>query len=249
MSQLGVILLRFDAPLVSFGGVKVDQRNVTEAFPGQSMLTGLLANALGYHHRDAERLDRLQERIRYAVRRDRRGRELVDFQTVDLGQDFLHRGWTTRGAPAERAGGSAKKGTHIRDRHYWADAVFTVALTLDPAGEEPDLERCARALREPERPLFLGRKCCLPSLPIYLDATRAPTLREALARAPLSRRAEAEEGHFAAWWPRHGEPEPPEAEGRLLPVYDSRDWANQVHTGRRFVWAGRIAAEEVGDGG
>ena len=43
------LILRFDAPMVSFGGVTVDQHGFTDSYPGQAMLTGLIANALGWH--------------------------------------------------------------------------------------------------------------------------------------------------------------------------------------------------------
>lgn len=244
MSELDVLWLRLEAPLMSFGGVRVDERGPTAAFPGRSMVAGLLANALGYRHGEHERLQRLQERLRYAVRRDRRGRLVQDYQTVDLGQDFLREGWTTRGAPEGRAGGSAKTGTHIRYREYWADAVFTVALTLDPADEEPALDDCARALQEPERPLFLGRKPCLPSSELFLDTGRVGSLVDALRRIALHRRAEDDDA-FAVWWPEEGEPRPEPGQGRLVPVTDERDWQNQIHVGRRFVWEGRLLRTEV----
>lgn len=244
MSEREVLLLRLDAPLMSFGGVVVDERGVTEEMPTRSMLTGLLGNALGYDHRDAELLQRLQDRLRHAVRRDRPGRLLVDFQTVDLGQPFLAEGWTTRGVAVGRRGGSAATGTHIRRRHYWADAVFTVALSLEPEAEAPDLACCAAALGEPERPLFLGRKPCIPSLPLVLGMVRAASLHAALLRAPISARA-AKGGPWAAWWPEAGEPAPTAGAGRLLPVYDERDWTNQIHTGRRFLWEGRIEAGDL----
>lgn len=247
MSDLEVLLLRFDAPLMSFGGPRVDERNATEAFPGRSLLTGLLANALGYRHREAERLARLQERLRCAARRDRRGEELVDYQTVDLGQEFLTAAWTTRGEPSRRAGGSAKTSTHIRHRHYWADAVFTVAIALDPAQEAPTVDDLARAVATPERPLFLGRKACLPAAPLLLGRTTAATLRQALEQAPLDRRAAPEDGALAAWWPE--EERAPHHEARLLPVTDERDWANQVHVGRRYVWSGLLHVAEESDAG
>lgn len=248
MSDLQVLLLRFDAPLMSFGGVRVDERNVTDAFPGKSMLTGLLANALGYEHGEFERLERLQERLCYAARRDRRGEELLDFQTVELSQDFLSGAWTTRGVPSRRGGGSAKTSTHIRYRHYWADAAFTVAVALNPAQEAPTVEDLARALAEPERPLFLGRKTCLPATPLLLGRIAAPSLYAALQQAPLDPRAQAEDGAFAAWWPQEDEPVTAGQE-RLLPVTDERDWANQIHVGRRLVRHGRVRVQEVIDAG
>jgi CRISPR system Cascade subunit CasD len=246
------LVLRLDAPLMSFGGIAVDQHGVTEPFPTLSMLTGLLGNALGFDHRDAAQLGRLQDRLRYAARRDRRGEALVDFQTVDLGQDFMRHGWTTRGRAAQRAGGSAKTGTHIRRRHYWADALFTVVLELSPAAEEPQLDALAQALQRPARPLFLGRKPCLPSGPLLVGRVQADHLRGALglAPAPAGERSRPEDGGFSAWWPRlDGEPEPAPESGRALAVSDHRDWSNQVHTGRRFVWHGRLPAAEVPHGG
>lgn len=244
MSERETLLLRLDAPLMSFGGVVVDERGVTEPFPTRSMLTGLLANALGYDHRDAKALKRLQDRLRYAARRDRAGSLLVDFQTVDLGQPFLSEAWTTRGSAVSRRGGSAATSTHIRRRHFWMDAVFTVALTLDPADEEPALSRCSAALTEPERPLFLGRKPCLPSLPLVLATVRAESLHQALRRAPLSERA-AQGGPWAAWWPEADGTAPPSGKGRLLPISDERDWSNQIHSGRRFVWETNIEAADL----
>lgn len=243
--MLDVLLLRFDAPMLSFGGVQVDQRGVTREFPARSMLAGLLGNALGYEHGDFERLQRIQQRLRYAVRRDRAGVQVVDFHTVDLGQDFMRQGWTTRGTAESRGGGSAREGTHIRYRHYLADALYTLALTLAPKDEVPTLDAVDAALREPERPLFIGRKCCLPAAPLLLGRTNAVSLLAALRSVPN----EAERGDgmiTSAWWPAD--------EGdaglgsHMIPVSDERDWANQVHVGRRFLREGRIELE-VGDAG
>ena len=45
------LILRFDAPLMSFGGPMVDHNGVVQDFPPTSLLTGLIGNALGYEHR------------------------------------------------------------------------------------------------------------------------------------------------------------------------------------------------------
>lgn len=245
--MLDVLLLRFDAPLVSFGGVVVDRHGVSFEFPARSLLTGLLANALGLDHRQAELLERLQRRLRHAARCDLPGEAIVDYQTVDLGQSFMLEGWTTRGAPESREGGTASKGTHFRYRHYLADAVYTLALTLEPAAESPTLDDCARALEEPERPLFLGRKCCLPAAPLLLGRRQAASLRAALESEPRSRRDLSKEP-LRAWWPAEEEPPDP-GQARQLPVCDERDWHNQVHVGRRFQWEGRLEVPEVAHDG
>lgn len=235
--MVDLLFLRFDAPLMSFGGVLVDEHGVTRELPGLSMITGLLGNALGFHHRDYRWLQRLQERLRYAVRQDRAGEKLVDYQTVDLGQEFMQCVWTTRGT-LERRGGASKTATHQRYRHYWAGAAYTLAVTLDPAAEGPSLNELETALRSPARPLFLGRKCCLPATSLLLGRGQGESLLSALAGIePLP--TPPEDGSWKAWWPE-GEASPAATPTRRLAHTDRRDWANQVHTGRRFITEGRL---------
>jgi CRISPR system Cascade subunit CasD len=233
--MIDALILRFDAPLLSFGGVVIDNNGVTRTFPARSMLAGMLGNALGYDHRDAVAVQALQGRIEYAVRCDRPGAPLRDFQTVDLSQPFLQRGWTTRGIAQGRAGAEATRtGTHIRYRDYLADAVYTVAIELRPLDADPEAAQIESALKAPARPLFIGRKSCLPSAPIFLGRMDAADLRDALVRAPRSPRAESG-AKLRAWFAADG----PHIRG-ALPLTDERDWTNQIHVGRRFVQEGFI---------
>ncbi len=233
------LLLKLEAPLMAFGGSLVDQHGVSRQFPAVSMLAGLLGNALGYEHSDDEALQQLQSRIRFAARLDRPGLALVDYHTVDLGQPFMKEcGWTTRGRLEKRGGGSAKEGTHIRRRHYLADAVCVVALRLEPADLAPTLVDVARALDEPVRPLFLGRKCCLPSGLLVGRTVQAASLVEALAGTAGD--GDSVAGHeLDAQWPE-GETAKAVAGSRVVVLTDERDWSNQVHVGERLVRQGTI---------
>ena len=235
-----MLLLRFDAPLMSFGGSMVDSIGVTNGFPGKSLITGLLANAMGWCHNDFEQLERLQERIRYAVRQDHPGTLITDYQTVDLGQPFLTSGWTTRGKPEGREGGIAKKGTHIRQRDYLADAVFTIALELPSDMQAPTLDDLYEALLYPARPLFLGRKSCLPGTNVLHDCCEADCLLAALRETPLVVRnhmsKDAQDRYrVPAWWPQSEA-----AQGIPVTVTDERDWRNQIHVGRSVIMHGTI---------
>jgi len=252
---MDVVLLRFDAPLMSFGSVVVDQHNRTDPLPYRAMLTGLVANALGVSRRQAADIAALQGRIRYAARRDRRGSIIVDYQTVDFdpeGPMAADLGWTTRGRLEERRGGEASDGTHIRFRHYLADAIVTVALTLVPAGADPSLRRISDALRAPARPLFFGRKCCLPSGPVWLGETATTTLREALEHTPRAgglrggepSRSDAE--GLQAVWPREEGGEGT-TETRLWARVEDRDLENSVHVGQRIYVEGLVNPPGVGD--
>ncbi|HFE43960.1 MAG TPA: type I-E CRISPR-associated protein Cas5/CasD [Nannocystis exedens] len=231
---MDALLLRLDAPMMSFGAVLVDAIGHTLPFPGRSLLTGLLANALGWDHRDTQALQRLQSRLRHAVRRDHGGEIRTDYQTVDLGQPFLldRVAWTTRGRLDPRGGSSANKvGTHIRHRDYVVDSIFTIAVMLQPTDEEPDLEALEAALRRPARPLFLGRKCCLPAAPILLGRAQASDLVEALQGAPgpaIPRPKKTP--RIRLWWPAGEVPER-EASSHRVTITDERDWKNQIHVG------------------
>lgn len=231
------LVLRLDAPLLSFGAPIVDQHGFTDRFPGTAMLTGLLGNALGWRHGDADRLESLQARLRFAARWDVPPLPLVDYQTVDLGQPKMREpGWTTRGEPEHRAGGEAARfGTHQRWRHHWMDGLMTVVISLDGDGE-PGLGGLEAALRRPARPLFLGRKACLPARPLLDPATpvrEGPGLHAILESVPRwdrHGRAAASGEPMEACWPADGA-EPPGA--RTVPVHDLREWATQLPAGSR----------------
>ncbi|HHO54576.1 MAG TPA: type I-E CRISPR-associated protein Cas5/CasD [Deltaproteobacteria bacterium] len=225
------LLLRFEAPMMSFGGISVDARRPTDRAPGASLLAGLLGNALGLEHRDHERLQRLQDRLCVGARCDRPGSRLQDYQTVDLGQPHLvGAGWTTQGR-VEVRGGAFSTGTHIRHRDYLADASYLVALALEPPDEEPGIERLAEALDRPARPLYLGRKGCIPATRLLVGVVSAGSLEQALlASAPHTARGQSPGAEVELWLPAA------EAtlDGHTAWISDRRDWANQIHTGRRL---------------
>ena len=243
---MNVLLLRFDAPLMSFGAPIVDNQGEIQPYPALSMMTGLLGNALGVDHSEFDRLERLQERLRYGSRQDRRGRQIQDYQTVDLSKPYMDddRAWTTYGHRESRAGGSASGGTHICYRDYWADAVHTVAATLDPPDELPTLNDLESAVKHPARPLFLGRKPCLPADSLFAGRMQVDTLPDALVQAPLHERA-ADGPTYPAWWPTHPDAKSPSDESPLdedlrEPVTDRRDWQNQIHVGERWIVNGTV---------
>lgn len=252
------LILLLDAPLMAFGVPQIDQNGPTGRFPGRSQLAGMLGNALGWDHRDTDRLQRLQDRIVPAGVLLDEGEALRDFQTVDLGQPFLDgAGWTTRGRPEERRGGTAATGTHIRLRWYRAGATVLVAVALFPVDEWPDVSCLAAALRRPARPLFIGRKGCLPALPPLAGTVEASDPLAALLAGfslpPVEMRREAlpAAGHrlvrgLVAEWPRGlAVPPPLLAEGPVEAfdegiVFDRRNWVNQMHGGSRRVHRRRL---------
>ncbi len=245
--MIDFILLRIDAPLVSFGAPIVDNFGFVQRFPAKSMLTGLVCNALGYGHGDYEKIENIQDNLSYSVRCYKVGEELQDFQTVFLGQPHLmDTSWTTRGYIEKRKGGiAASKGTHIRYRDYRADSYYTVAMTMVDKDMSPSLGNIVSALLEPARPLFFGRKCCLPSNPIFIAVDTAENLFKAVCMGKddiFKTGSFSTREPFEVWWPEGDEP--PMETSRELVVTDERDWKNQVHCGRRFMYYDVIKSED-----
>ena len=228
--------LRFEAPMVSFGGDSIDAYRVIRNVPAQSMLTGLLANALGWTRTMRQEHDDLQRRIRFAMAWDSLPgpRIFVDYQTAKLsGRTKV---WTTRGVPVGRAGGAATyHGSHQKWVQYHADARIALVLTVKDPGGAPALEQIATALQRPARPLFLGRKACPPASPIFRGMLEGP--KDAVSALKVALPNDARDK--LAYWP--------ESEGshdchRRIKVADYRNWRTRLHGGIRSICEGRVSA-------
>ena len=234
------LIINLEAPLIAFGGETIDNLGVIRSFPAMSMLAGLFANALGWRRIERQRHQELQDRLVFAARIDREpagGVRMTDFQTAQLGGG--DRGWTTRGAPEGRAGGAnTYLAPHLRYRDYYADMRVTVALRLEPAADAPTLDDLADALQEPARPLFIGRKPCLPSAPLYGGFAEGDTaLAALLSVAPAD---DARSDSCRLQWPRDEGVEDIDAT-RTQMITDQRNWSSSgLHGGGRWVFEGTV---------
>ena len=240
------LIMRLEAPLMSFGGETIDNLGVIRRFPSASMLTGLLANALGWRRVEAQRHQELQDRLVFAARIDREpsgGLRMTDFQTAQLGAN--DKGWTTRGMPEERAGGAnTYNSPHLRYRDYFADMRVTVSLRLEPAEQAPTLDDLANALQEPARPLFIGRKPCLPSAPLFGGFSDGDTALAALLSVPLSEDRVSLD-RIGLLWP-DGEGDGQAELNHSLMLTDQRNWISGLHGGGRLVHEGTATLDRFG---
>jgi CRISPR system Cascade subunit CasD len=177
------VFLRLEGPLQAWGDTsKFVIRRSMEA-PTKSGVLGLICCAMGWsrqkvvedpipdkalhelvqclivrHDKEKDKprqtlLDLLNT-MTMGVRVDRPGTRWWDYHTVGAGI-----GMTTA------AGGlkTGAQGTLIKRLEYLADASFLVALQ----GDSVLIETVAQALRSPKWPLYLGRKSCPPSVPVF----------------------------------------------------------------------------------
>lgn len=130
--------------------------------PSKSGVIGLLCAALGKPRQEQKddghpTLHELSA-LRFGVRTDRDGTVMVDYQTIG-GSHGAQRSYAVG-----RADGS-KGGAVESWRYYLADAEFLVGLE---SSDDDLLGRIDAATQDPHWPLFLGRKSCPPSMPIWL---------------------------------------------------------------------------------
>ena len=97
--------------------------------------------------------------LRFGVRVEREGQLLVDYHTAKT-QD--------------------EKTSYVTYRHYLQDAVFLAGIESEDAAL---LQQLQQALLHPAFPLYLGRRCCPPTLPLCLGV-RPGSLQEVLQAEP-----------------------------------------------------------------
>ncbi len=164
-----ILMLRLEGPLQSWGDkARWDVRD-TNYEPTKSGVLGLVGAAMGLGRRD-ETLLELDALLRFGVRVEHAGRKITDYQTVT---NFLPTaagayklGGSKTVSTLEAARKSGSPATVISPRDYIEDGAFLVGLEAKSGGESL-LERAAAAVQAPRWPLFLGRKACVPSRPVF----------------------------------------------------------------------------------
>ena len=168
--------LKLKAPLQSWGErSRWDQRD-TAAVPTKSGIIGLLGCCMGIPRSD-ERLKELDVKLHFAVRTDHSGRIMTDFHTVQTEKDNF----------PNAAGDKRTGNTIITPKQYLQDAEFTIWLW----GDEDMLVKCKEALEAPHWTPYLGRKNCVPSLPLVPSIMEASSIDNAV-KADLQRTSEVQ---------------------------------------------------------
>lgn len=168
------------APLQSWGVSGKFGERPTMSFPSKSGVLGLLAAATGIDRSDDAWLERAAK-MRFSVRAYRTGPRLSDYHTVGGGYDSKsQRG--RRCIPAKAEDGKPGN-TALTRREYLQDTVFGVVFSGD---DDLLLEQIANGVQDPVWGIWLGRKSCIPTAPVFAGLTES----EDVAWALLMKRAE-----------------------------------------------------------
>ena len=171
MSGIPLLFLRLEGPLQSWGlRARWDVRDTGDE-PSKSGLIGLLGCALGYPVYD-KRLEDLDRELTLGIRVENEGRKLVDFQTITGVLPTAEGKY--KGKPDDPA-------TIISPRTYLQDGAYLAVF----AGSEPIIKQCAYSLTKPRWPIFLGRKSCPPTRPVFVAMTDGySSIEDALKHYP-----------------------------------------------------------------
>ncbi len=147
-----LLILRLEGYLQSWGESAKWNYRATSAFPSKSAVIGLIACAMGIKRNDKQIVE-LSKKISIGVRADRKGALLEDYHTVQGMPDI----YTAEGKKR------TSSNTIVTEREYLCDASFLVVIGTD----HKTIEEIKYAFENPVWTIYLGRKNCVPSRPVF----------------------------------------------------------------------------------
>ena len=171
-----LMMLRLEGVLQSWGESSAWDNRGTASFPTKSGIVGLLACAMGLERGDPE-IARLSQVLCVGIRADRSGNMTSDFHTVQGMPRIIN------------AAGKPRPGnTIVSTRWYLQDASFLIVLDLPAVWQR----RIEDALADPVWSLYLGRKSCVPTRPVFDGIHREyQDISDAIFHYPPADRADA----------------------------------------------------------
>ena len=164
------LLMRFAAPIQSWGIGALFERRGTERHPTKSGIVGFCASSMGILRHEDAKIAQLAQ-LRVGTRTDAPGTLIEDFHMVHA-EDF----WdiNNRSKPNPKS-----KLSIITRRYYLSDATFLVGIE----GSEEILKAIENAVKFPWFPQYLGRRNCPPEGQVILGIIDLPLL-DALKEYP-----------------------------------------------------------------
>ncbi len=176
-SDKSYLTLRLEGPLQSWGFDSQYNRRNTGLMPTKSAIAGMCCAALGWPRGSKEEQDFLisfgEIRMtaiaipRNGVKKDLPVRRLQDYHTVGGGYDpddlSERRSITTSAEDGKPRAKNGQALAVLTRRQFLTDAAFGVLLE----GDAILLSEMATALADPKWGIWLGRKNCIPTAPVF----------------------------------------------------------------------------------
>lgn len=169
------LFLRLVGPMQSWGTSSRFQLRRTDIYPSKSGVLGILLCAMGIRREDSKDILERLSSLLMGVRIDHGGTLDWDYHTAGA-----KIGIRSADGKIKKTVSTGEYEPSLSRRQYLYDASFLVALQGDPVV----IIECDNALKNPVWPLFLGRKCCIPTEPVYAGTGTFNLLTDALSSVP-----------------------------------------------------------------
>ncbi len=203
----------------------------TDLYPSKSGVLGLILCSMGVKREDSRETLAEFTSLQMGVRVDCAGRLGWDYHTAGA-----KIGIRSADGKIKKTQSTGEFEVQLSRRQYLYEASFLVALK----GTADQVNNIAHALQNPVWPVFLGRKCCIPSTPVFTGTGNFNTLEEALASKPyqpwnkFSRKKEIE----LAVYLEHLAGTPPPSDARL--AHDVPQGFGFHNHGPRWIVKGKV---------
>lgn len=169
---MSCLALWFESPLQSWGVDSKFGLRTTFSFPTKSGIAGVILAAMGKGGEERKFLESFShwKETAYSFVSETDVSLATDFHMIGSGYDSKD-DWQKMMIPKKRDGGTPSSadgsagGAKLTYRQYLQDAFFGVVMEVPSSYY--DIGEIAEALQTPVWPLYLGRRCCVPSYPIY----------------------------------------------------------------------------------
>lgn len=201
------LVFQLQGPLAAWGDPAVGEYRGSADTPGESALIGLLGAALGFKREDETAFAALRESYRFAVGVQKPGQLLRDYHTAQMpGRSTLkkrphHSRRDELNMPREELN------TILSTRDYRQNGAWLIAIQARPDAPH-SLETLADALRRPRFVLYLGRKSCPPSAPLWPQIMESDSVLQAFEAYLRKIRASLREVQTKHGWKYPPFPEP-----------------------------------------
>lgn len=173
------LIFQLQAPLSAWGDTAVGEYRPTANYPTESALIGLLGAALGIERTEEQRHQSLVAELRFAIGVQSSGRLLRDYHTAQVPGRVQLKNRPHRTRRDELSIPKEDLNTILSTRDYRQDAACLVAIQTTPEASL-QLSDLAQAIQKPKFVLYLGRKTCPPSLPLWPQILEADNALQAM---------------------------------------------------------------------
>ncbi len=171
------LVFRLYGPIASWGEIAVGENRHTFSYPSKSAVMGLIASALGYKREEEDKHTQLTQSLSFGLKVYNSGILLQDYHTTQVPPSQKKVVYFTR---KEELEDKLNLNTILSARDYRMDALYDVCIWAK--NNSFQLQEIENKLKEPNFCLYLGRKSCVFSSPLFTSLVEAENLFSAFEK-------------------------------------------------------------------